>query len=70
MEKNIMEFVLKNAWILFIAVTFINWIIRKVRSQKYIKENPELKTGYEKLLSNWLIYGNIPWIIIGIGNIL
>ncbi|MDX1959501.1 MAG: hypothetical protein SFU98_13060 [Leptospiraceae bacterium] len=69
MEKNFLELILKNFWLISIAVIFINGIILKVKSQKYIQESPELKTGYDMLLKGWLIYGNIPWVIMGIGNL-
>lgn len=28
-----------------------------------------MKAGYDKYFRGWLIYGNIPWIIIGFGNL-
>jgi len=64
-----MDFFLKQFWLFFVIATTLNAILLKGRSIKYIKENPELKTGYEKLFRSILIYGNIPWIIIGFGNI-
>jgi len=54
-------------WIIFIAVTVANGLYWKSNSKKYIAEKPERKEGYRKLLNGWLIYGNIPWIIMGIG---
>jgi len=64
-----MEIVFKNFWIFFILVTILNGIILKVRSRKYISENPELKEGYKKYFKGWIFYGNIPWLIMAIGNI-
>lgn len=64
-----MEFVIRNFWIAFILVMLLNGLIFKIRSIKNIKENPELEEGYIKILKNLLIYGNIPWVIMGIGNI-
>ncbi len=62
------EIILKNIWLFLIVGTFVNGFIFKIKSQKYIKENPELKTGYDKIFKGWIIFGNIPWLIIGIGN--
>ncbi|MCW7468305.1 hypothetical protein [Leptospira kanakyensis] len=58
-----------HIWIVFIVVTVFNAIVLKFRSQKYIKEKPELEPGYDKLVKGILFYGNIPWIIVGIGNL-
>jgi len=49
-------------------VTIANGLILKFRSKKYIVENPELEVGYDKLFKGYILYGNIPWIIMGIGN--
>ncbi len=62
-----MEIVFKHTWIMFIAVTIANGLILKFRSKKYIAEKPELKEGYDKYFRGWLLYGNIPWVIMAIG---
>lgn len=61
--------IFNHIWVAFIAVTILNAFILKFRSQKYIKGKPELEPGYQKLFKGILIYGNIPWIIVGIGNL-
>ena len=58
-----------HGWILFIAVTIANGLYLRVRSKEYIRQNPALQAGYDKYFRGWLIYGNIPWVIIGIGNL-
>jgi len=63
-----MELIFKHIWILFILTTFLNVFILKQRTKKFILEKPELRKGYDKYLSRWLIIGNIPWVIIGVGN--
>lgn len=63
-----MEILFRHSWILFIAVMFINAFIIRIRAKQYIDINPELKEGYGKMFKNFLIYGNIPWIIMGIGD--
>ena len=64
-----MEIIFKQTWIIFIAVTTANGMILKYRSAKYIAQNPELKKGYDKYFKGWMIYGNIPWVIMMIGNL-
>jgi hypothetical protein len=63
-----MEIIFKYLWIIFIAVTIANGYILKSRSEKYISEKPELKDGYDKFFRGLIFYGNIPWMIIAIGN--
>jgi hypothetical protein len=64
-----MEFIIKHGWILFILVTLLNGIILKFRANKYIKQNPELKEGYDNYFKGWIIFGSIPWTIMGIGDL-
>ena len=62
-----MPAIFNHFWIMFIVGTVANGLIWKSKSKKYIAENPELQEGYDSLIKGWLIYGNIPWIIMGIG---
>jgi hypothetical protein len=64
-----MKFIFENVWILFIAFTCANTYFLKKRSKEYIARDPALQPGYEMLFRNMAIYGNIPWCIIGIGNL-
>lgn len=64
-----MDMIFKYAWVLFIVVNFINAFIMRRRVNPYIELNPELKEGYDKLFKNFLIYGNIIWIIVAIGDL-
>jgi hypothetical protein len=64
-----MEIIFKQAWIMFIAVTFANAFILKFRAKKYIDKNPDLRKGYEDLFKGIVLFGNIPWIVIAIGNL-
>lgn len=64
-----MQIIFKHTWIFFIITMFINTIIIRNRSKQYIAINPELKDGYDKLFKYFLIFGNIPWIIMGIGDL-
>ncbi|XOV66311.1 MAG: hypothetical protein ACFHU9_11795 [Fluviicola sp.] len=39
----------------------------KYRSKKFIEQDPELRAGYKKLFRGIILYGNIPWVIMGFG---
>jgi hypothetical protein len=54
-------------WAFCIAVSFINAAIFRVRAQRRIRENPALAEGYARLLRGFLLWGNLPWIVMGIG---
>ncbi|MBN2436833.1 MAG: hypothetical protein JXK07_16350 [Spirochaetes bacterium] len=64
-----MKIVFENFWLFFIIAASITGINFKIKSKKYIKDNPELKSGYNKMFTGWMVFGNIPWIIVGIGSI-
>ena len=59
------DLISKHFWIMFIVVTFINAFIMKFREKKHIAENPNLKDGYDTIFKGIIIWGNIPWIIMG-----
>lgn len=65
----IMNFFTTNIWLIFILGNFLSMLIVKHHSKKYIAKNPALESGYHTMIKNWLIYGNIPWLIIGIGQL-
>jgi hypothetical protein len=64
-----MEIIFKQAWILLMAVTIANALTLKFRSKKYIAQNPALEEGYKKIFKGFIIFGNIPWIIVAFGNL-
>lgn len=64
-----MEQVFKYVWIVFILVTLLNVYLLKNKFKNYIEEKPEREAGYKLISKNFLIFGIIPWIIIGIGNL-
>jgi len=50
-----------------IGITCVNAYLLKSRSKRAIAGNPELKEGYGKLFGGYLIYLNVPWIVMGSG---
>lgn len=59
----------KYIWILFILVTLFNVYQLKSKFRQYVNEKPEREQGYNLIIKNYLLFGLIPWIIIGIGNL-
>ena len=62
-----MPIIEKSFWLIAIVVTFLNAYLLRSRSQEAIARNPELKEGYEKIFRGYLIYPNIPWVVMGVG---
>jgi hypothetical protein len=62
-----MNLIFTYAWVAFIFVTVVNYFILRQTIQKHIDLNADLKTGYDNFFKSFLILGNIPWVIIGIG---
>ncbi len=69
-RKDHMDFftiMTKWFWAVCIAVTFANAGVFRFRAQRHIRENPDLADGYAKIIKGFVIWGNIPWIVMGIG---
>jgi hypothetical protein len=54
-------------WAIAIAMTFVNVLMIRFRAKRHIRENPDLATGYSTIIRGLAIWGNIPWIVMGIG---
>jgi hypothetical protein len=52
---------------MFVAVTCINVLYLKIHSRRYIRERPELAAGYQRLVRGYLFWGNVPWLVMGVG---
>ena len=61
------EIMTKYFWVVAIIGTCANAFFYKMRSQEFIKADPSLADGYSKLIKGFLIWLNIPWIVMGIG---
>ena len=59
--------VFRHAWVLFILVQCVNGAIWWRRAQPRIAQNPALREGYSQMIRSWLIYGNLPWLVMGAG---
>jgi hypothetical protein len=54
-------------WAVCIAVTFGNAAIFRARARQHIAANPELKEGYRTLITGFVTWGNLPWLVMGVG---
>ena len=64
---SLFQIFLRHAWLVFVAVTCINVLYLKVHSRQQIRQRPELAAGYRRLIRGYLFWGNLPWIIMGVG---
>ena len=60
----------KYVWIACILATIVKLNSIRMTSKIYVKQNPSLQDGYNKIFKSILFYGNIPWVIMGMGNLL
>jgi len=61
--------VTKWFWATCIVVTFINAAIFRVRANQNISANPDLRQGYRTLVVGFVTWGNLPWVVMGIGSV-
>ncbi len=54
-------------WVVCIASTFLYACEFRSHARKHISAAPELAEGYATLIRGLVIWGNIPWAVMGIG---
>ena len=64
---DIVAIISKWFWLIFIVVCFINAVIFQLRAKEQTRRKPELAEGYRKIIRGFLIWANIPWLIMGFG---
>ena len=62
-----MELVFKHFWIACIAVVFANAAVWWSRSREHRERDPSLTDQYRSVLRGFVVWGNIPWLIMGLG---
>jgi len=67
LERLIEQIFFGHAWLLFVVVTSLNAVVWRWRARKPIAANPSLAPGYTKLIRGWLVFGNLPWLVMGLG---
>ena len=65
---EVVEEVFRHSWILLVLVTSANGLIWWIRSKKFVRARPELLPGYRKLVRGWLVWANLPWLVMGVGS--
>ena len=64
---NLFELISKYFWAAAITLTCVNILIYRSRSKKYIRQDPQLTETYKKLFRRFLLWMNIPWLVMGLG---
>src|SRR5436190_21486249 len=59
--------IFRHAWFFFVLVTCANGATWWYRGRRKMAENPELRQGYRRLIRSWVIFQNLPWIVMGFG---
>lgn len=60
----------KIFWVIAIGIACVNAYLLRSRAQKEIERNPELAEGYAQLVKGYLVFFNIPWLVMGLGIIM
>jgi len=65
--QNVLGFLEKWSWVIFILVTFLNAASFALRGRREIKMHPELREGYRSITRGFVTWGNLPWVVMGVG---
>ena len=57
----------KHIWVFFIVATFVNAAIWWRRGREYRQRDPSLTEDYRSLIRGFVTWGNVPWLIMGVG---
>ena len=62
-----MPVIFKHFWVAFILVTVANAAMWWYRGRPYRERDPSLTEGYRSLVRGFLFWGNVPWLVMGLG---
>jgi hypothetical protein len=65
--QPVFEFLEKWSWAIFILVTFLNAAIFSLGGRREIEMHPELREGYRSITRGFVTWGNLPWVVMGVG---
>jgi len=57
-------------WAVCIIVTLLNASTFRSRASRQIQAHPELEEGYRTLLKGFVVWANLPWVVMGVGCVL
>lgn len=63
---DVLHFVMRYAWLLFIAGGIGNALVIRHKTEANVALNPQLAQGYQRLLRRYIVIGNIPWVAMGL----
>jgi hypothetical protein len=55
-------------WVLCLLMSFVNAASFWSRARRRFEARPELREGYVTLVKGFLTWGNLPWVVMGIGS--
>ena len=62
-----MKYITDYFWIILIGVTAANAAAWWRYARPHIARKPELRQGYKRLILNFVFWGSIPWLVMGLG---
>ena len=62
-----MDFLFERFWILLIFATLVNAGVWWIRGRSNRADDPSLTPGYKRLITGLLFWGNVPWVVVGLG---
>jgi hypothetical protein len=67
LRMELFKFFDKWLWAWFILATILNSVSYWKRARSRIAANPGLQDGYRSLIKGFLFWGNLPWVVMGVG---
>jgi len=60
-------FMLRYFWLVAMFLSVLNAVIIWARCRSHMERDPSLRPGYVRMFRWFLVAGNIPWIVMGLG---
>ena len=57
----------KYGWLIFIVFQCVNGVSWWQKGKPEMAANHALESGYRRLIRSWIVYGNLPLLIMGVG---
>lgn len=67
MDRLIWLLLFRHTWVLFVLVTCLQALALRRRADRHLRAQPELAEECRALSRGWMIFGNVPWIVMGLG---
>ncbi len=63
----IANLIFRQFWLLSLIIEFLTALIITFRASKEIRKNPNLRDGYKRFITGYLIFFSLPWLVMGAG---